>query len=159
MKYNKKIPAFTLSEVLIVLVITAIVIGIAFSVLTLVNKQYNAIRDSYTYKTAVLKLKQQLLVDFNQSQSIQWKADEGILIIESDAYNAITYEWNTAHTVRNTDTTEVGIKDVIFFRDGKDILGGYIDGLKLECTSKGRDTYLFVAREPDAQYSLQGLWD
>ena len=56
MKYNKKIPAFTLSEVLIVLVITAIVIGIAFSVLTLVNKQYNAIRDSYTYKTAVLKL-------------------------------------------------------------------------------------------------------
>jgi len=158
MNYNKKIPAYTLSEILIVLAITTIVIGIAFSALTLVTKQYNAMRDAYGYRTTVLQFKQQLLLDFDTAKDIHWEATEEILFIQGATQN-ISYEWNTDFIVRDTDTLNVGIEEALFLNNGKEVENGYIDGLALDCVTKGKRTRLFVSRKTDAQYSLEALWE
>ena len=44
MKLTSKIQAYTLSEMIVVLILTSIVVGMAFSVLTLVQKHMSGIR-------------------------------------------------------------------------------------------------------------------
>lgn len=45
---NNKVKSFTLSELLVVMIITAIVVGMAFSVLRLVQKQIHTIQKTMT---------------------------------------------------------------------------------------------------------------
>lgn len=158
MNYNKKIPGFTLSEILVVLVITAIVIGIAFSVLRLVTKQYNAINASYTYRTEVQQLKQRLLVDVNQSKAMRLNTEEDQLEI-TGADEMIIYTWNQDQLIRNTDTLTIGITEATFMRNGITVENGAFDGLKLHLNHKGRELALFVAKETDAKSYIQPEWD
>ncbi len=158
MNSNKKIPAFTLSEVLIVLVITAIVVGIAFSVLTLIMKQYNAMKDSYIYKSEVLKLKQRLSIDFNSSQTIIWNPNEDQLIITKPE-QTIIYQWDATAIIRNTDTIAVGISQSNIFQKGEPVLSGPIDGLKLISDKGGMKALIFVSRETDALTNMTSQWD
>lgn len=158
MNSNKKIQAFTLSEMLVVLVITAIVIGIAFSVLTLVTKQYTAMKDSYTYKSEVLKLKQRLSLDFNSSQIIVWNPNEDQLIITKPE-QTIIFQWDATAIIRNTDTIAVGIFESYLFQKGEPVLSGPIDGLKLICDKGGMTTPIFISRETDALTNMISQWD
>ncbi|MEM9650388.1 MAG: prepilin-type N-terminal cleavage/methylation domain-containing protein, partial [Bacteroidota bacterium] len=64
MKGVKKLRAFTLSEMLVVLLLTVIVVGLAFSVLNLVQRQMSGIESNYARNTAFDQLKQSLWVDF-----------------------------------------------------------------------------------------------
>lgn len=158
MNSNKKIQAFTLSEMLIVLVITAIVIGIAFSVLTLITKQYNAMKDSYIYKSEVLKLKQRLSIDFNSSQNIVWNPNEEQLIITSSEQRII-YQWDVTAIIRNSDTIALGVSQSDLFQQGQPVLSGPIDGLRLICDKGGINTSIFVSRETDALTNMTSQWD
>jgi Tfp pilus assembly protein FimT len=55
-----KLKSFTLSELLIVMIITAIVVGMAFSVLRLVQKQIHTIQTNFD-KSSTLALFEQRL--------------------------------------------------------------------------------------------------
>ena len=72
MKSNKKIMAFTLSEMIVVLILTSIVIGLAFSVLNLVQKQMSAIQDNYNKSLELNKLETALWLDFNRYSDIRF---------------------------------------------------------------------------------------
>jgi len=62
-KYSSKIKAFTLNEMLVVLLITAIVVGMSFAVLSLVQQQMHGIDGNYKKNTAFNLLKQSLWFD------------------------------------------------------------------------------------------------
>lgn len=158
MNYNKKIPAFTLSEILVVLAITAIVIGIAFSVLTLVTKQYNAMRDGYAFRSEVVKLKQRLSLDFNTASSANWNPKDEQLILFHREENII-YSWSPEYVIRNTDTLNLPIIEAIPMRQGLEVEKGVIDGLKLRASQGREDTHIFISREVDALTNLNAIWE
>ena len=56
MQTNSKVQAFTLSEMIVVLIITSIVIGMAFSVLRLVQKHMGGIQDNFNRSTELNRL-------------------------------------------------------------------------------------------------------
>ena len=60
---NKKLNSFTLSEMLVVLVITAIVVGLAFSVLSLVRKQVYRLQNDTDKRVQYDLLKNKLFID------------------------------------------------------------------------------------------------
>ena len=51
MYLKRKIKAFTLSEIIVVMLLTIIVIGLAFSVLTLIKKQMLLMENNFSKKT------------------------------------------------------------------------------------------------------------
>jgi len=66
MRNKGKVRAFAIQEMMVVLAITAIVVGMAFSVLRLVQNQMGNIGDIYEVKLEANKLRQSLWIDFNR---------------------------------------------------------------------------------------------
>src|SRR6056297_3780700 len=89
---TKKIKAFTLHEMLVVLLITALVVGMAYSVLRLVQIQMNGISSNYEQTTEVRLLKQILWIDFNQYDRI-WCNAANREIFLSNEINEVTYQF------------------------------------------------------------------
>ena len=65
MKNNFKIKAFTLSEMVVVTILTSIIVGIAFSVLSLVQRHMYSIKQNFNNNTELSKLEQALWIDFD----------------------------------------------------------------------------------------------
>ena len=72
---RKKTKAFTLSELLVVLLITVIVAGLAFTTLNLVQKQMRDIRVGFESSSEKGRLKQVLWKDFNSYSRIYFRND------------------------------------------------------------------------------------
>lgn len=159
MRNSKKIAAFTLSEVLIVLVVTSIVVAIAFTVLRLVTQQYNAIRLRYQERTEVQKLKQRMTTDFDSAKSIFWDDLEEKLKINKGNEDLVNYEWTDNFLLRNTDTLSKHITDLKLFYRGVDVIKGQIDGIEIELKRSGQIINLFVSKKLDSRQQLSDLWD
>ena len=65
MAIDKKIKAFTLSEMLVVLVISSIVIAAAFLILTMVQKQFMVVQKNINNKQEINFFERLLWRDFN----------------------------------------------------------------------------------------------
>jgi type II secretory pathway component PulJ len=79
---KNKVQSFTLSELLIVMVITAIIISMAFSVLRLVQKQIHTIRKNFDKTGNLALFEQKLCQDFNEFNQIEFHANEKYLRME-----------------------------------------------------------------------------
>ena len=71
-----KIKAFTLSEMLVVLLLTAIVVGIAFSILSLVQRQMGGIQNTLEDGSRFRQLKQQAAIDINTFQKFKLNSNK-----------------------------------------------------------------------------------
>lgn len=157
-QHPNKIPAFTLSEVLVVLVITSIVVAIAFTVLRLVTKQFTAIQARYEERTEITMLKQRLLFDFDKAKSTSWsEKDQALEIVLQD--EVIQYEITSDYILRDTDTLSFKIQNTTFYYLGDQIEEGEIDGLTLDIIISGRPIQFFVSRRLDAQQEMEKLWE
>ncbi len=69
-----KVQGFTLQEMVITMIISTIVIGLAFSVLTMVQRHMWSIQKNFELNTEYNRLEQALWIDINTSTSISFKA-------------------------------------------------------------------------------------
>jgi competence protein ComGC len=154
LKNNTKVNAFTLSEILVVIVISTIVVGLALSVLNLVQQNYNNIRKNYQISTDVQLLKQQITVDFNRFHGavLNNKLQE---IHFKNALDSIYYIFSGELLIRKMDTLSIQIENPIFYFRGQVVENGKIDAMKLYI--KGQPgTYIFVDKVNDAKTYLDG---
>lgn len=158
MKISKKIESFTLSEVLVVLVVTAIVVAIAFSVLRLTTQQYAAINSRYKERAEIQKLKQRLYTDINTMNEVSWNAKERKLLVKNKE-RSVTYDWTADYLIRNMDTVSYNTKEIRLFYKGVEVEEGIIDGIEIELLRTGQPIRLFVSRKLDAKEDLEKLWD
>jgi|GEM_PF-1334108 len=161
MKTNHKVKAFTLSEVLIVLVITSIVIAIAFSILRLVTKQYNAISTRYTERAEILKLKQRMLTDMDISKSAFWDSDQEQLSLMSGRKEStsINYEVYDNLLIRNGDTLSKNITTISFFYKGNTVQGGAVDAFEVSIGNDKDVTNFFISTRLSALQKIEEVWD
>ena len=138
-----KIPAFTLSEMLVVLLITAIVVGMAFSVLSLVERQMRGIEGNFAQNTEHNRLRQALWVDFNRTSSAEFD-HIGDRLILYNGIEAIVYEFKTDAVIRERDTFRLvpGHKQWYFRNQPR--TGGEIDALDLTGTKEDERQRIFV---------------
>ncbi len=155
MRNSQKIAAFTINEILIVLVITSIVVGISFAVLQLVTKQIKAIEKKYETSNAIVKLKYQLLVDFDKSVNISGKDNELRLSIDGET---ALYEFSKQGVYKVDDTLQVAINRLQFYLKGEEVEEGTIDGVKIYSTALKNDGYIFVSKKSSSKEEMR-LWD
>lgn len=149
MQTKNKIPAFTLSEMVVVLILTSIVVGLAFSVLSLVQKHMLSIQNNFIQNTELNKLEQSLWIDFNRYSNITFNALEKEIIF-SNELDSKSYRFYESYIVKGLDTFQVGIQDKRFFFDGERVETGTIDALKLATSKTFRSQFLFVFKQNDA---------
>lgn len=149
LKTNKKIQAFTLSEMIVVLILTSIVIGLAFSVLTLVQKHMRNIQNNLSQSTELNKLEQSLWLDFNRFAKITFD-DRTDKLVFSTAIASTSYTFNAKYIVKGRDTFNIQFSSKTLFFDGNTTTKGQIDAMRLESSKAFQNQRLFVFKQNDA---------
>lgn len=150
MKQNNKIAAFTLSEVLVVLILTAIVVGMAFSVLSLVQKHMSGIQKNLARITELNKLEIALWIDFNKYNSASFSVTENQLLLYSEI-DSTQYSFTKEYIIRKKDTFKIKIeRNTLFFKGEQLEETGVIDAIKLETSKAFQNRKIFIYKENDA---------
>jgi prepilin-type N-terminal cleavage/methylation domain-containing protein len=149
---TKKVAAFTLSELLVVLVISSIVISITFVVLGLVQKQISQIQKNYKDQQEILLLKRVLLSDIS-THDVFFERKENQLYLYSSK-DTLQYEFTSNYILRKKDTFNLKIKDKQFLLDNKIVKTGWVDAIHLEFNQSYTAKKIFVFKEKDAAHYL-----
>lgn len=145
---TRKLRSFTLAELLVVMIITAIVVGMAFSVLRLVQKQIYAIQTNFDKTSTLALFEQKLWQDFNEPHTIIYDSQKQILVMTSEI-DTVTYSFQEKFTMRNLDTIKLKINPNKIFFKGKEIKSGTIDAITLFAETELPDYQIFVSKKND----------
>lgn len=152
MQLNKKISSFTLSEMMVVLVISAIVISLAITVLNLVQQQISSINSNFRKNAEVRLLERTLYTDFNK-YSLNYSSMDSLLIC-TNPNNTVFYKFSQNFVLRNKDTLHVPIAEVIKYLDAQVVKGNTIDALSLTLSNKFQHKQLFIFKQKDAAFYM-----
>ena len=153
MKINKKIKGFTIAEMLVVLVISAIVISLALLVLGLVQRQVYSIQKNINRTNEVVLLERLLWQDFNKN-NLFYNNDKELLL----AYNSkdtIQYEFTNTFIIRNKDTLKVGVLSLERYLEGTKTTSNNLDAVELVLTNEFQSKNLFIFTKKDANYFME----
>ncbi len=146
---TKKIKAFTLHEMLVVLLITALVVGMAYSVLRLVQVQMDGISSNYTRNTEQRMLRQSLWMDFNMHDRIWYDAKQRGLLLTNEI-DQVKYRFQEKMVLRERDTFFVKTNELLpYFNAMPGSEGGEIDAMDLY-VGQGKGMRLFVYKRNSA---------
>lgn len=144
MEIKKKLAAFTLTEVLVVIVVSAIVVGLALSVLNLVQQNFYSIRQNFQATTDNQLLKQRLLIDFNRYHTISYNEVTGQVLFKNPV-DSVLYKYSDFVLIRDWDTLGNKVKDLTFYYEGVQVKQGQIDAAKLSIGKNGEEI-IFVSK-------------
>ena len=148
MKRSGKIKSFTLTEMMVVLVISAIVVGLAFTILSIVQKNMLSIEENYTYSTELTQLEVALTADFNSFTRVDWIENQDMLQFSSPLASR-SYVFYQDSIVSDISMFKVQLKDKSFFFEGKSINSGSIDAIKLKFAKTSDNHAIFVYKKND----------
>ena len=144
-----KINAFTLSEMMVVLVITVIVVSLAFAVLQLVQKQMIGMQHNYEKNTKENQLRQALWIDFRTYSTFNYDAAHQRLYCQNEL-SSISYEFYENQIIRQKDTFAIELDEYKFFFDNQKVDGGPVDALMLQMQKKTKEKRMFVFKNNTA---------
>lgn len=153
MQTKHKIQAFTLSELIIVIILTSIVVGMAFSVLSLIQKHMYGIQNNFNKNTELNKLDQSLWIDFNRYSKIKYNTIDEALVFSTEI-DSITYQFTDEFIIKHNDTFNIKLDKKTFLFNGNEIQKGQIDAVKLETSKDFQNQILFVFKQNDATLFL-----
>lgn len=154
----KKINAYTLMEVTVAMLLSAICIGIAYSAFDIIGNYYRTFQQKNEKADALLSIREVLSKDFQKSKLVM-NTPDGILL-EQDSVN-INYVFEADRILRQipslrTDTFKVVWKDKYAGFEGNEVLEpDTIDLLKLKITL---DQHSLVPLTFYKHYSAQNLF-
>ena len=131
---------------MIVLAITAIVVGMAFSVLNLVQKQMGSIGAIYAVKLEANKLRQSLWVDFNRYAYVHFDDGKGQLHF-SNAFEEKIYTLEEDRFITERDTFAIQLDSKIFYFNNVPRQSGEIDAIELKTSKASGHQQLFVFKK------------
>jgi len=157
MKINRKISAFTLTEMLVVLGITSIVAGLAFGIVSMFSRNIQSIQKNYTGNTQLYLFEQQLKIDMNTFPSSRYRMDENLLTLVSPI-DSVQYQFTGDYILRKNDTLHSTKSTVEFFFLGKPVTKGAVDAIKVKLDSV-HEKILFIHKKNDAVQYFQAYGD
>lgn len=143
---TKKVKAFTLQEMMVVLLITAVVVGMAFSVLNLVQKQMKNIEEIYEVKLEANKLRQSLWVDFNTYSYVYFDQEKEHLFF-SNELKTKRYAIVNNQFVTERDTFHIRLQSLDFYFNNRVRASGEVDAIELKTSKETGHQHIFVYKD------------
>jgi prepilin-type N-terminal cleavage/methylation domain-containing protein len=147
-----KVNAFTLAEMLVVLVVASIVISMGFVVLTMVRKQVFVIQKNYQKKQEVQFFETIFSKDFNTGSAFYHQKENSLTL--KNTKDSIQYTFLDKMIVREKDTLKIEISTKKLFLDGKQVKEKTIDAIEIELSSSFANRQLFIQQTKDASYYI-----
>ena len=138
-----KIKAFSLQEMMVVLVITTVVVGMA--VLNLVQRQMGSIETIYAIKTDVNQLRQSLWIDFSRYSYVHFDNKNNELRF-SNEMGERTYVVLNESSISN-ENLEIEIESIAFYFDNQQVLYGEIDAISITTSKDTGHQEIFAFKE------------
>lgn len=146
-----KVNAFTLTEMVIVMIISIIVMSLAFTVLSMVKKHMLSIQNNFSLNTEFNRLEQAVWIDTNKHNTITYDPLNKRLKFRSQLDSTV-YDFNEGrYILKDTDTFNIELGNKVFFFNGIEVNQGPIDAIKLELPKPYKDQNLFVFKTNDAK--------
>jgi prepilin-type N-terminal cleavage/methylation domain-containing protein len=144
-----KVHGFTLNEMVIVMIISTIVIGMAFSVLSMVQRHMWSIQNNFSLNTELNRLEQALWIDINRYNAIRYNGIENELQFKS-AIDSTVYQFKSDYVLKDRDTFHITIEEKIFYFNGTVTNSEKVDAFRLELPKQQQDKSLFIFKRNDA---------
>nr|MUH40263.1 hypothetical protein [Zobellia laminariae] len=133
----------------VVLLITVIVVGMGFSVLSLVQKQMTGIQYNYGNSTEINLLRQSLWVDLARFEIISYNEQNQILTCESEI-EAVNYKFSKEMIIKGKDTFNLNLENYIFYFDNQERTNGDVDAVNIRFGKEYGEEKLFVFKSNSA---------
>ena len=154
LKMKIKVRAFTLNEMVIVMIISAVVIGLAFTVLSLVQRHMLSIQQNLSLNTEFNRLEQALWIDTNKYNTINYNETEMTLKFKT-AIDSTIYQLKPKYIVKDKDTFNIIIEERTVFFNGNKVSNGKIDAIQLKLPKPYKDQSIFVYKHNDASQFVE----
>jgi type II secretory pathway component PulJ len=152
MSDNNKIAAFTLSELIVVILITVIIIGLAFSTLNLVQTHMRSIESNFNKSMQRQLLEQRLTIDMHRAQMSFIEPQQNMLKLQNEM-GITTYGFSENSVITSTDTLDINIQKINYFYLGDTAIDRKIDAVKI-FTDTINDKFIFIAKPNDAHFLM-----
>lgn len=151
---GNRLRSFTLSELLVAMAVSAVVVTLALGILSLFKRNMGLIGENYAGKTKLSLLEQQLSVDVERYPS-KWVMEKGDAMLLKSPLDSVEYRFLPGALLRQTDTLYIGKYEKQFLYMGEVTQKGRWDALKMEFYPTERDTSLiFVYWSVDSKTLL-----
>ncbi|MFY0602969.1 MAG: prepilin-type N-terminal cleavage/methylation domain-containing protein [Flavobacteriaceae bacterium] len=150
---NKKVKAFTLSELMVVLVVSSIIVTIAFMALKTVQKQIRNIQITYQKQQDVQYLERVLVGDLNKYESLYIAKTNKLLLLNHR--DSLAYSFLKNGVVRGKDTIYLNLKTKTIYLDGEKVKEGALDAIELQFSDTYSTNSIFVYKRNDALHYLE----
>lgn len=151
MRKFKKIKSFTIAEMLVVMVLTAIVISIAMLVLNLVQSELIGIQQNFKNNAELRTLEQTLWFDFNRNEILVDAKNNQLICISP--VDTVMYKFTDKYVLRNNDTLRLIIEDKKLFLDMAPSLTS-ADAIEIKFSNEFQNKQLFIFKTKDATYYM-----
>ena len=148
----KKMKAFTLGELLVVLVVSSIAITISFLALENVQKQLKSIQHVFKTQQQINHLEKSITTDLNRFIAV-YHAAKNTLVFK-DANKAIQYQIGKEYILRNNDTIVLSVKELTFYLNGKQVANGVVDALEFSFSETYSQGSFFSYKIKDAAHYM-----
>ena len=148
---SKKIQSFTITEMLVVMILTTIVISIAILVLNLVQKELKGIQQNFKNNTELRTLEQTLWSDFNKNEVVLETKNNQLIC--SSPLDTVIYQFKENYVLRDTDTLKISIEQKGFFLDMKVTLTS-VDAIEIKLSKEFQNKQLFIYKTKSASYYM-----
>jgi competence protein ComGC len=149
---NKKIEAFTIQEMIVVLIVSSLVISISMVVLNLLQIQVINVKKGYATATEIRLFERILSNDFQLYDfSISNNTAEITGVSET---GTIQYRFKTDFVLRNQDTLFVKVDEKTFYVDNIKVTSGVVDAIDMSINQKKR----FFQKQKAASYYMKQVW-
>lgn len=149
---SKKLNAFTLAEMLVVLVVASLVIAMGFQVLQMVRKQVISIQKNYQKKQTVKLFETTLTRDLNRYSAYYNKREEKLIL--KNTKDSITYTFLDKRVVKQKDTIDLEIESKTLFLDGQITNNSFLDAIALKLSNNFGSKEIFVQSKKDASFYM-----
>ena len=148
---KSELKSFTISEMLVVMIVTTIVISMAILILNLVQSELKGIQLNFKNNTERRTLEQILWNDFNKSEILFNAGNNQIDCISP--LDTVSYKFLNRYILRNNDTIKVLNKEKKLFLDMNESLTT-IDALELKFSKEFQNKQLFIYKEKASSYYM-----
>lgn len=133
--------AFTVAELVVVLIVSLLVFSIGIIMFTSTGKYLNDVSEDFEEDRRIHLLNQLLWQDMAQSSD---RAHQNNKLHFYTAKDTVVYTFFLDYITRNNDSIATGFTDMELFYQGDRSVTPFFDAVKIKLKTLGKDNYLFI---------------
>lgn len=106
MNISRKVPAFTVLEMMVAMLVSGVVITMAYSGLAMLNHQWIEYRNKMGQITECLQFKKIMDADIDKSVSVSGSDEAGLVTIMFDDSSNVKYQFGDSFLVRDNESNQ-----------------------------------------------------